>query len=42
MDNMFLLQMFSVTMKTVGAEKREVEKQASVEEEVAKKEALER
>lgn len=29
-------------MKTVGLEKREVEKQASVEEEVSKKEALER
>ncbi|KAK5917061.1 hypothetical protein CgunFtcFv8_011982 [Champsocephalus gunnari] len=31
-----------VTMKTVGLEKREVEKQPSVEEEVSKKEALER
>lgn len=29
-------------MKTVGVERREVEKQPSVEEEVTKKEALER
>lgn len=34
--------MFQVAIKTVGVERREVEKQTSVEEEVTKKETLER
>lgn len=40
--NILLFQVFQVTMKTFGVERREVEKQASVEEEIAKKEVLER
>lgn len=36
-----LFQVFTTTARTVSAE-REVEKQASVEEEVTKREALER